>query len=116
MNKAEDIEIFRRLQEASLRQNTSLTLAHKQFYIRLLCYAITHGEDVENGIAIKVFMRDVGEITDFSPRMSEIAIKNLVACGALKREKSLSRKEAFSTIFIKEFYEDNKRRKRNESI
>ncbi|MBR6004591.1 MAG: hypothetical protein IK068_07720 [Lachnospiraceae bacterium] len=103
MNRITNNELFKRIQKVASEQEVSLTYSAKVFYIRILDYALTHGEDVENGKSIDLPVRKMAEIAEVSDRMAETALKALSESGVILRNKISTRLAI--TIFLRSFYE-----------
>jgi len=103
MERISNNDLFKRLQKAANEHEVTLTYSSKIFYIRVLDYALTYGEDTENGVSIDLPVKKMAEMADISDRMAEKALKSLSESGVILRNK-VSTRLAY-TVFVRSFYE-----------
>ena len=103
MERITNNDLFKRLQKAANEHDVTLTYSSKLFYIRVLDYALTHGEETDEGISIDLSVKKMAEMADISDRMAEKALKSLSESGVILRNK-VSTRLAF-TVFIRSIFE-----------
>lgn len=99
--RATDLEIMERLQSRANACGKRMTLTHKIFFLRLVDYAISLNDVVENGLRISLSEDDMAATFDISKRMVTQSLRVLSDCGILLRYKGL----VFTTVAKKEFFE-----------
>lgn len=102
MERLSNNDLFKLLQKTAIEHNVTLTYSSKIFYIRILDYAITHGEDTESGKEIDLSVSKMAELSNLSNRMAEKALKALSESGVILRN-NLSTRKVF-TVFLRSFY------------
>ena len=103
MKRISNNDLFKRLQKAASEHGVTLSYSAKLFYIRILDYALTHGEETEDGLLINLPVLKMGEMAELSGRMAEKALKSLSESGVILRNKISTR--LATTVFVRSFYE-----------
>ena len=103
MKRISNNDLFKRLQKAASEHDVTLSYSAKLFYIRILDYALTHGEDTEDGMSIDLPVKKMAEMAELSDRMAEKALKFLSESGVILRNKISTRLAI--TVFVRSFYE-----------
>lgn len=118
MVRLTDIEIMELLQHTAEDCGIRLTYMQKIFYIRLLAYALKHGEVCPEGLKISLSVNEMSVCLSLSKRMVIKCLRLLVDCGVILRYSSLdnatmSKQNTFPakciTILKREFYERSKK-------
>lgn len=100
MKRLSNNDLFKRLQKVANEYNEShpdkddisLTYSTKIFYIKVLDYALEHGEETERGFSVDLSVKEMAKIGGVSDGMSEKAIKTLSESGIILRNKITSKK------------------------
>lgn len=118
MVRLTDIEIMELLQHTAENCGIRLTYMQKIFYIRLLAYALKHGEVCPEGLKISLSVNEMSVCLSLSKRMVIKCLRLLVDCGVILRYSSLdsattSKQNTFPakciTVLKREFYERSKK-------
>ena len=99
--RATDLKIMEHLQSRANDYGIRLTFTHKVFFLRLVDYAISVNDVVEDGLRISLSEDDMAATFDISKRMVTQSLRVLCDCGILLRYKGM----VFTTVVKKDFFE-----------